>query len=111
MQIHEQKHGAVTVLRPVGPLVQADADAFKAKALEVRRASLGRFVIDASAVPYVDSRGLEALAEMHDELSRSGQSLKVCGVQPTVREVLELTEVGALVEPYEDAGAAVRSFL
>lgn len=111
MQIHEETKGAVTVLRPEGPLTQADAEAFKQRLLQVRKASLGRLVVDVSEVPYVDSAGLEALAEANQELVRSGQSLKLCGINETLREVLDLTELMGLFEPYEDAGSAVRSFL
>lgn len=111
MQIQEQKQGAVIVLKPIGPLTADDAEKVKAKLMDVRKASMGRFVVDASAIPFIDSRGLEVLIETHDELSRSGQSLKVCGINETVREVLDLTDVASLVEHFEDAGSAVRSFL
>lgn len=111
MQIQEEKKGAVTVLRPEGPLTQADAEQFKARLMQVRTASLGRFIVDAAAVPYIDSKGLEALVEANEELSRSGQSLKICGLNETLREVLDLTELAQLFENYEDASAAVRSFL
>ena len=111
MQINEEKKGAVTVLRPDGALTQADAETFKQRLLDIRKASLGRFVVDVSSVPYVDSKGLEALVEVNEELARSGQSLKICGVNETLREVLDLTELAGLFEPYEDAGSAVRSFL
>ena len=111
MNIQEQRQGAVVVLRPTGPLAQADADAFKARAIEIRRESMGRLVVDAAAVPFIDSRGLEALVELHEELLESGQSLKVCGLNETVREALDLTEVASVVEQFADAGDAVRSFL
>ena len=111
MQIQEQKQGAVVVLRPIGPLTTEDADTFKSRLSDVRKSTMGRFVLDASAIPFIDSRGLELLIEMHDELSQSGQSLKVCGINETVREVLDLTDVASLVEHFEDAGSAVRSFL
>lgn len=111
MQIQEQKQGAVTVLRPIGPLTVEDAQGLRSRLMDVRKASMGRFVLDASAMPFIDSRGLEVLIETHDELSRSGQSLKVCGINETVREVLDLTDVASLVEHFEDAGSAVRSFL
>lgn len=111
MQIHEQKQGAVTVLRPVGPLTQDDANLLKSRMTEVGRASMGRLVLDVSSVPFIDSRGLEVLVETHDELNASGQSLKLCGIHPTLREVLDLTELAPLFEQYEDASAAVRSFL
>ncbi|MFA9476846.1 STAS domain-containing protein [Phycisphaerales bacterium AB-hyl4] len=111
MQIQEEKKGAVTVLRPAGPLTQQDAEQFKSRLLAVRDRSMGRFVVDVAGVPYVDSRGLEVLAEAHDELVKSGQSLKLCAVNETLREVLDLTEMASLFEQYEDAHSAVRSFL
>ena len=111
MEIHEQTTGAVRVLKPRGPLVGTDADQFKSKASETAAASLGRLVIDASAIAYVDSRGLEVIADLSEELTQSGMSLKLCGTNETVREVLELTELAGVVEHYSDAHSAVRSFL
>ena len=111
MQVHEQKHGAVTVLKPVGPLTQDDANLLKTRMDEVGKASMGRFVLDVSSVPFIDSRGLEVLVEVHDEQGASGQSLKLSGIHPNLREVLDVTELAPLFEQYEDATAAVRSFL
>ena len=44
-------------------------------------------------------------------MSQSGQTLKICGANDTVREVLELTNLAALFEHFEDVNGAVRSFL
>ncbi|MEX0745543.1 MAG: STAS domain-containing protein [Phycisphaeraceae bacterium] len=111
MQIQEEKKGAVTVLRPMGPLTQQDAEQFKTRLMSVRDRSMGRFVVDVGGVPYVDSQGLEALVDANHELSRSGQSLKMCAINETLREVLDLTELASLFEHYEDVNSAVRSFL
>ena len=111
MQIQEEKKGAVTVLRPVGPLTQADVDQFKSRLMQVRKESLGRFVVDASAVAFIDSNGLEALVDVNEELGHSGQSLKLCGLNETLREVLNLTDLSSLFESFDDVGSAVRSFL
>lgn len=111
MDIVEQRQGAVTVVKPIGPLVQADADQFKARITEVMSRTLGRFVVDASAVPYVDSRGLEVLLDATEELADSGQTLRLCGVNETVREILDLTELDSQFEHFEDLNTAVRSFL
>ena len=111
MKINEQKSGAVTVLKPEGPLLEADAVVFKAKLMATLGASLGRFVVDLSAVPYVDSKGLEALVEVTEEMSRSGQALRLCSPNKTVREVLELTDLASLFEYFADANTAIRSFL
>ena len=52
MDLQEQTRGAVLVLRPDGPLTGEDADAFKAGAINAFQRSIGRFVVDAAAVPY-----------------------------------------------------------
>src|SRR5215203_4434667 len=111
MKINEQRSGAVTVLKPEGPLLEADAPPFQQKLMSTLEASLGRFVVDMSAVPYVDSKGLEALVEVTEEMGRSGQALRMCGANKTVREVLELTDLASHFEHFQDANTAVRSFL
>src|SRR5690349_13317152 len=73
MKIHEQLQGAVTVLRPEGPLIEGDAAVLKQRLLQTLAASLGRFVVDMSTIPYVDSKGLESLVEVTEEMGRSGQ--------------------------------------
>lgn len=111
MEILEQPQGAVLVLRPQGPLVQSDAEQLRTRLLEVLRQSLGRVVVDASGIPFVDSSGLEALADVSEELGRGGQALKLCSTNETVREVLELTDLASQFEHFEDIQTAVRSFL
>ncbi|MFN0011779.1 MAG: STAS domain-containing protein [Phycisphaerales bacterium] len=111
MQIEQNRQGAVTIIRPIGALVGPDADAFKAVLSEAMSKSLGRLVVDASAVPWADSRGLEVLVEASDELAHSGQMLKLCGAGETLREVLEITDLAAGFEHFHDATTAVRSFL
>jgi anti-sigma B factor antagonist len=99
------------VLKPRGALCQSDAEHFYRRAFETAGRNMGRLVIDASAVPFVDSRGLEVLVELGDELGRTGLALKLCGTTETVREVLDLTELASHFEFYEDVSTAVRSFL
>lgn len=111
MDIGEQRFGAVTVLRPVGSLSLEEVTQFKSSLADVMVKSLGRVVVDASGISYVDSRGLEVLVEASDGLARSGRALRLCGVNELLREVLDLTELAERFELYEDANSAVRSFL
>lgn len=99
------------MLKPLGALIRADAAAFREK-LEIARAeSFGRIVVDASAIPYIDSEGLEMLVEVSETLAESGLALKLCGLNETLREVLDLTELLTLFEYFEDINSAVRSYL
>lgn len=111
MQIESERQGAVTVLKPRGPLVADDAEVLRHKGGQAIAESLGRLVVDASAIVYLDSKGIEALLDLADELSDAGQTLKLARTNETVREVLELTETAAMFEHFEDVQSAVRSFL
>lgn len=111
MKVSEQLQGAVTVLKPEGPLVEADLKDFTGALSTAVTANLGRCVVDLSAVPFVDSKGLEALLDATDEMARGGRSLKICCLDKTVRQVLELTGLVHQFEHFEDVNSAVRSFL
>ena len=99
------------MLKPGGPLIAADADLFRERAMAAAHQTLGRVVIDATAIPYVDSRGLEVLLDVTEQLQQSGRALKLCGVNQNIREVLNLTGLADMFEHFEDASEAVRSFL
>ena len=111
MKIQEQQQGAVTVLKPDGPLTGADAEQIRDSLLKTSKDRLCRIVLDASAIGLVDSKGLEALLDVTNEMAVSGHALKLCAVNETVREAMELTGLSARFEHFEDANAAVRSFL
>jgi len=111
MEIDSQHKGAVAVLKPKGALTHNEADDFKNRLLESVAANLGRVVVDASAIPFIDSRGLEVFIEISEQLAQSGKALILCNTNETLREVLYLTDLMSMFEHYEDANAAVRSFL
>jgi anti-anti-sigma factor len=111
MEIKEQRVGAVLVLKPEGPLKGDDVEDFKKRTAQALSESLGRCVIDATAVQFIDSTGLEALLDMNEAVAETGHPLKVCCVNETIREVLELTQLAAQFEQFPDVNSAVRSFL
>ena len=111
MRIHEQQHGAVTVLKVDGPVVGVDADELKGRLLQAQSDALGRLVLDASGILLIDSKGLETLVDVADEMTKTGKALKLSAANETLRQVLELTGLAALFEHFEDANSAVRSFL
>jgi anti-anti-sigma factor len=111
MEIQVQQMGAVTILKPMGPLAGPDAEQLRSQALQDATAALGRLVLDASDVAFLDSAGIESLLDIGDELARGCRALKLCSANETVRKVLELTGVTSSFEFFDDVNAAVRSFL
>ena len=111
MQIETQHQGAVTVIKPHGPLNVDEIESMREALREAIGTSLGRFVIDLTEVPFIDSAGLELLLDTTDQLDQSGQTLHLCGAMDTLREVFDITEVGSHFDLFEDTTTAVRSFL
>lgn len=112
MRVETSRHGAVTVVRPDGPVIsEEDATLLKAESFHVLGITLGRFILDASDMTFVDSYGLEALVDITSEVSAGGQQLKLCGISDTLREIMRLTGLTSSFQQFEDVQSAVRSFL
>jgi anti-anti-sigma factor len=111
MEIQEHRHGAVMVVKPTGSLTGSDAENLRGRLLKFIEEIHGRFVLDASAIPLVDSKGLEALVAVNDEMISTGKTMKISGANDTLRQVFRLTGLGGMFEHFEEVSAAVRSFL
>jgi anti-anti-sigma factor len=111
MDFHMQRQGAVTVIKPAGPILGTDAEQFRAIVAEAAASSLGRLVVDASAVSFVDSVGLEALLDLTERLGKAGRPLKLCAVGQTLQEALDITGLSTAFECFPDVNTGVRSFL
>ncbi len=106
-----QTIGAVSVLRPVGPVASVeDAAQFVEKSRGLVSSSMGRFVLDASELSYVDSSGLEALVDIAEQLNRYGQVLKMCQISETMAETIRVTQTAESFECFEHVQDAVRSY-
>jgi anti-sigma B factor antagonist len=61
---------------------------------QVRQAlsdEVAHLVIDLSAVDFVDSAGLGVIVHTYGLMSEKGGTLRLCGVQPRVRSLLQMT--------------------
>ena len=48
-------------------------------------------VLDLAEVPYMSSAGLRLLLSAHKTMTANGGELQIAGVQPSVKEVLDIT--------------------
>ena len=110
MQIDEQNQAAVTVLSPRGPIAGSDGAVFMSRVQAAAQRQHGRVVVDMSNVSFLDSEGLEAIADLGEEFGRVARTLKLAALNETLREVLDITEVAAGCEVFDDTSSAVRSF-
>lgn len=109
MKIESTQQGDVVIVQPRGLLAGTDAEELKVSLAKAMDESPSQIVLDASGILFVDSRGLEVLAEAAERMIQRGLTLKLAGANATLGEVLELTELAPLFEHCQDVDAAVGS--
>src|SRR3989304_4899984 len=102
--------GPVTVLAVTGDI---DAETFPQLTGEVdTRLNAGqvRLVLDLSGVTYVSSAGLVALQTITGRAAAYGGKAVLCGINPHVRKVFEMTGFHQILSIFPDRAAAAASF-
>lgn len=67
-------------------------------------------IIDLKEVRFVDSSGLGALVSGYKNASARNGNLKLCGLQPQVKSMFELTRLHRVFEIFSSAEEALGSF-
>ena len=67
-----------------------------------------KVVVDFSALDYISSAGLRVLLGTAKKLSGQGGSLRLCGLNATVREVFEISGFSTILAVYPTEAEAIR---
>ena len=62
-----------------------------------------KLVLDVSALDFVDSSGLSTFVRTHRSLAAHGASLALAGASPSLRRLLEIASLSALLEPQAES--------
>ena len=111
MQVAVSTEGAVTIVKPMGPIITGEMEELDHELAQISRNWTKRLVIDMSEVTYVDSAGLEMLCYYRRELAEKGLKLKLSNFTDMTQEIFDLTRLTKRYEIFADKTAAVRSFL
>ncbi|MHC4064719.1 MAG: STAS domain-containing protein [Planctomycetota bacterium] len=87
------QHGEVNVLTVEGELVAETVGQFQRLVEQCRKRDRRDFVVDLHATRTLDSAGLEALTALQQECEERLGLLKLCGLNATVRKILEMTRL------------------
>jgi anti-sigma B factor antagonist len=79
----------------------------KALLRELREARMPRVVLNLKAVRYIDSSGVASLVEGLKVSRDVGSRLILCGLNTTIREVLQLSRLLKIFEIYDNEEQAV----
>ena len=108
MQISERHLDKITVFDVSGDVDLATSPVLrKALLREFRELRVPRVVLNFKAVRYIDSSGVASLVEGLKVSRDVGSRLILCGLNTTVREVLQLSKLIRIFEVFENEEQAV----
>ncbi|MBN1845850.1 MAG: STAS domain-containing protein [Sedimentisphaerales bacterium] len=70
----------------------------------------GRILLNFEQVVHMSSNMLGTLIRLNKHCEEGGGTLKLCGIQPNLREMFVITKVNKLFEMYDTEEAALLSF-
>lgn len=101
------QQGEVNVLTVDGELVAQTVGQFRRLVEQCRERDGRDFIVDLQAARTADSVGLEALTALQRECEERLGLLKLCGVNQTVRKILEMTRLDHRFDCCPDLAAAL----
>ena len=104
------RHGAVTVLRPEGPLRAEAIESIDERLQSMICGGVPQVIIDMSETPLIDGAGLEWILSLDESCCRRGGCVRLCGVGELCQDILRITAVGASLQQYDDLTIALGSF-
>ncbi len=104
------QHGAVTVLRPNGPLRADVIDSIRQQLQPKLSGGVPYVVIDMSETPLIDGAGLEWILDLDETCCRRGGCLRLCNVGELCQDILRITAVGASIQQFDELTLALGSF-
>ena len=107
-KINTAKISTRTVLVPKESLTYQNCEELEAMFEECLNQHKTEIILDLKAVSFLDSKALELLIRMHDELRNRGGALKIIGMDSICRDILTATRLIYVFQVYNDIHKAVR---
>jgi anti-anti-sigma factor len=96
-----------TILMPAGRLDTAAAPGFERELIAATASGCDRLLIDLANLVYVSSAGLRIFLVAAKRLRAGGGRIALCGLQPQVAEVFDISGFAAILPVYADRETAL----
>jgi anti-sigma B factor antagonist len=111
MELSIREDGRVTIVSVAGDLVIGEPEAaFKKAILRLHEQGKADLLIDCTGLRFVDSTGLGALVRALTTSQNEGGHVRLLGVGPHLKKLLEMTKLDSVFEMFDDREQAVSSF-
>ena len=110
MVFSTEKQGEVAIVAASGRLDAAGAPEIEVHCKALVQEGTKRLLLDLAGVEYVSSAGLRSLLVLAKTAKGAGGSLALCGLTPTVREVMCISGFDNILPMATDRAAAMELF-
>ena len=108
MKLQCEDHDRHTVMSIKGELIADDIDRLRREVLERLESRVHDFVLDLSAMEFIDSNGLETLMWMQDQCADRLGQVRLAACRDNVQKILEITRLAARFDRHDDVDSAVK---
>ncbi|HAS83716.1 MAG TPA: hypothetical protein DCS43_13850 [Verrucomicrobia bacterium] len=111
MDMRIERHGEKAVVVVSGALNAAVVDGFREQVHAWMKANekVTQYVIDVSAMDFIDSAGLGVLIALLKRVTERGGDIRIAGLLAKARVVFEITRAFKIFEIYETVEEALRA--
>jgi len=110
MEIKVERDSTVAVVAVSGDVDAATAPQLRQQFDELLGNGDQNFVIDLSGVAFMDSSGLATLVQLFKRVRIGHGDVRLCGLQPEVRRIFELTRLDRVFDIFPSRQEAVASY-
>jgi anti-anti-sigma factor len=107
MEIKQEQRGGVVVLAPSGRLDTDSSTDLELMINDLIAADARHFVVDLGQISYVSSAGLRVLLASAKQLDGGKGSVRLCGLNPQVKQVFDVAGFTKLFGIFSNAEAAL----
>jgi len=109
MKLSYEDHDQLTVMSIRGQVTSEDTDALRKVAIDRMENHIRDFVLDLSLTEFIDSKGIETLLCLQDEVVTQLGQVRLASCQENVTRILEITRTKSRFACHDDVETAVRS--
>ena len=109
MKIEQQIYDQLCVLTLKGELASEAVDVFKRAAQDRIDQKTRDFVLDCTAVDFIDSKGLETLIWLQEQCGERLGQIRLAALTENVQKILEMTRLATRLDRHPDLDTAIKS--
>ncbi|RJQ48356.1 MAG: anti-sigma factor antagonist [Desulfobacteraceae bacterium] len=104
------KGGSRTIIPLKDALTYQNCAALETAFEEAIQNNRSEIILDCKALTFIDSKVLELLVRMHEDLKKSGGALRMIGLNDVCRDILTATRLINFLNIYKDIHGAIRKW-